>query len=461
METIRWSEWLPGFGGSLVTAEHPDYESLRRVWNGMIDRRPAVIARCRSVPDVQAALALARKEKVVVAIRGGAHNVAGNATVDGGMVLDLSPMKAITVDAARRRASAGPGVTWAELDSATHPHGLAVTGGLISSTGIGGFTLGGGIGWLMRKHGLTADNLVSAELVTAEGRVLQVDEGQHPDLFWALRGGGGNFGIVTRFDYQLHPVQRVLGGLTLYPASRAGVILRYFRELTEHAPDELTLLFAANTAPPAPFVPEPLRLKPAVAIVACWSGDLAEGERVLKPLHAFGPPAADVVGPMPYPALQSMLDGGAPPGLQNYWKGAYLGALSDAAIDTVVEHAARMRSPMCQVHLHQLGGAVARVAEDATAFAHRKAAFAMNIIGMWPEPGLAAAATHTAWAREFFEAMTPHTTGGVYVNFLGDEGPDRVKAAYGPRTYARLQEVKRSLDPDNVFRLNQNIRPRD
>ena len=313
----------------------------------------------------------------------------------------------------------------------------------------------------MRKHGLTADNLVGAELVTADGKVLRVDEDHHPDLLWALRGGGGNFGIVTRFDYQLHPVTRVLGGLTLYPAARAGVALRYFRELTENAPDELTLLFAANTAPPAPFVPEPLRGKPAVAILACWCGDLAEGERVLKPLRAFGPPAADVLGQMPYPALQSMLDGGAPHGMQNYWKGAYLGPLSDAAIDTVVDQAARMRSPLSQIHLHHLGGAVARVAEDATAFANRSATFAMNIIGMWPEPGPEAAAIHTTWARQAFEAMTPHTTGGVYVNFLGDEGPERVKAAYGPRTYARLQEVKRRHDPENVFRLNQNIRPQD
>ncbi|MGZ6132813.1 MAG: FAD-binding oxidoreductase [Myxococcaceae bacterium] len=458
-EQARWSGRIPGFSGELVGPGDSTYEARRHVWNAMIDRRPAVIARCNSVEDVQAALAAALRGNLPIAVRGGAHNVAGNATVDGGMVIDLSPMRRIEVDPSARRATAGPGLTWGELDAATHAHGLATTGGLVSTTGIAGFTLGGGIGWLMRQHGLTVDNLVGADVVTAAGERIRADEENAPDLFWALRGGGGNIGIVTRFEYRLHPVSQVLGGLTLYPASRAGAMLRYFREVTESAPDALTLLFAFLTAPPAPFVPPALHGKPVVAILGCWAGDATEGERVLRPLRAFGPPAADVFGPMPYPMLQSMLDAGAPAGLQNYWKGGYVSALSDAAIDTVVEHASRMRSPLSQVHLHHLGGAVARVAPEATAFAHRHAAFALNVVATWPEPGPAAAVPHMDWARAVSDAMAPHCTGGVYVNFLGDEGEERVRAAYPPATYQRLREVKRRHDPHNVFRLNQNIRP--
>jgi len=449
---------LDRFSGSVITLDHPEYETARRVWNGMIDKRPTLIARCTSAADVTAALAFARTERLPIAVRGGAHNVAGNATVDGGIVIDLSRMKGIRVNAEKRLAVAEPGLTWGEFDAATHAHGLATTGGLISTTGIAGFTLGGGIGWLMRQHGLTADNLVAAELVTADGQTLRASEKDNSDLLWALRGGGGNFGIVTRFEYRLHPVAQVIGGLTLYPAVRAGAMLRFFREIADSAPDELTLLLAFITAPPAPFVPEHLRLKPVVAIVLCYTGDLTEGERIVRPIKSFGPPAADLVGPMPYPALQSMLDAGAPAGMQNYWKASYLATVSDAAIEVIVEHAARMRSPLSQVHLHQMGGAVGRVPNAATAFSHRDTAFAMNIVGIWPDP--AENDTHRRWAREFADAIAPHTTGGVYVNFLGNEGEERVRAAYGDKAYARLVDVKNKLDPENVFQLNQNIRPK-
>jgi len=449
---------LGKFSGTVITPDHPEYETARRVWNGMIDKRPTLIARCTSVADAKAALGFARSERLPIAVRGGAHNVAGNATVDGGIVIDLSRMKGIRVDAQKRLAVAEPGLTWGEFDAATQAHALATTGGLISTTGIAGFTLGGGIGWLMRKHGLTADNLVAAELVTADGETLRASETDNRDLFWALRGGGGNFGIVTRFEYRLHPVAQVIGGLTLYPAVRAGAMLRFFREITDSTPDELTLLFAFITAPPAPFVPEHLRFKPVVAIVLCYTGDLAEGERIVRPIKSFGPPAVDLIGPMPYPALQSMLDAGAPAGMQNYWKASYLAGVSDAAIDVLVEHAGRMRSPLSQVHLHHMGGAIARVSKEATAFAHRDAALAMNIVGIWPDP--AENETHTRWAREFADAIAPQTTGGVYVNFLGNEGEERVRAAYGDNTYARLVEVKTKLDPENVFQLNQNIRPK-
>jgi len=451
---------LTGFEGTLIEPTHPEYEAARRVWNGMIDKRPALVARCKNVADVKAALAYARREKLPIAVRGGAHNVAGNATVDGGVVIDLSAMKGIEVDTKRRIARVEAGLTWAEFDAATHALGLATTGGLVSTTGIAGFTLGGGIGWLMRKHGLTSDNLVGADVVTANGESVHASATENPDLFWALHGGGGNFGIVTHFEYRLHPVTQVLGGLTLYPAARAGAVLRHFKELIESAPDELTLLFAFLHAPPAPFVPEHLQLKPAVAIALCYTGDLTEGERLLRPVKSFGPPAVDLVGPMPYPALQSMLDGGAPPGMQQYWKASYLAGLSEAAMDTLVEHAARMRSPLSQVHLHHMGGAVARVPQGATAFAHRDAQLALNIIGMWPEATAEQKALHTGWARDFALAMAPHGTGGVYVNFLGNEGEDRVRAAYGEEVYRRLSEVKSRYDKDNVFRLNQNIRPR-
>jgi len=445
------------FAGELIAPGDPAFETARRVWNGMIDRRPALIARCAGEGDVREALAYARAQRLPIAVRGGAHNVAGNATVDGGVVVDLSRMKGVRVDAARRVAVAEPGLTWGEMDAATQAQGLAVTGGLISTTGIAGFTLGGGIGWLMRKHGLTVDNLLAARLVTIEGEAVRASETENPDLFWALRGGGGNFGIVTSFEYRVHPLPQVIGGLTLYPAQRAGTILRFFREICETAPDELTPMFAFLTAPPAPFVPEPLRLKPVVAIALCWCGEAGDGERVIKPLRSFGPPAADLIGPMPYLQLQSMLDDGAPAGMQNYWKASFLSGLAEAAVETVVEHAARARSPLSQVHLHLMGGAVARVPASATAFTHRDAAFAMNIVGMWPDP--AESAAHTRWVRDFAAAMQPHAAPGVYVNFLGDEGEDRVRAAYGPEAFTRLQAVKRKYDPGNAFRLNQNIRP--
>jgi FAD/FMN-containing dehydrogenase len=448
---------LRNFSGTVITPDHPGYEAARRVWNGMIDKRPVLIARCSSATDVKSALAHARAEGLPIAVRGGAHNVAGHATVDGGMVIDLSPMKSIRVDAQQRLAFADAGLAWGEFDAATQAHGLATTGGMISTTGIAGLTLGGGIGWLMRKHGLTVDNLVAAEVVTAEGELLRASEAENQDLFFALRGGGGNFGIVTRFVYGLHPVQHVIGGMALYPAARAGAILRFFREVTERAPDELTLLCAFISAPPAPFVPEHLHLKPVLAIALCYTGDLAEGTRIAQPIKSFGPPAVDLIGAMPYQALQSMMDPGAPAGMQNYWKTSSLTTLSDAAIDVLVEHASRRRSPLSQVHLHHLGGAVARVPKGITAFAHRGAAFAMNIVGAWPEP--AETEADTRWVREFADAMAPHTAAGVYVNFLGNEGEERVRAAYGDETYARLVEVKTRLDPNNVFHLNQNIRP--
>ena len=445
------------FAGEVLLPESSSYDTARKVWNGMIDRRPAVIVRCRHAADVASAIAYARAEGLPLAVRGGAHNVAGYACVDDGLVVDLSTMKSIEIDSATRRAVSDPGLTWGEFDRATSASGLATTGGLVSTTGIAGFTLGGGIGWLMRRYGLTCDNLVSAEVITADGEKLTANDSQHADLFWALRGGGGNFGVVTRFEYRLHPVTTVIGGLTLYPAAQARAALRFFREVTDSAPDALTALFAFITAPPAPFVPDWLQGKPAVAIVVCYAGDAAKGERVVRPLKQWDPSGVDVVGPVPYTALQSMLDAGAPPGCLNYWKSGYLDSLTDAAIDTIVEHAERMGSPLAQVHLHHMGGAVARVQSDATAFAHRRSAFAVNLVAMWTDA--AETDRYVGWARGFSDALQPHANGAMYVNFLGDEGEARVRAAYGEQTYAKLARIKGRYDPQNVFRLNQNIKP--
>jgi FAD/FMN-containing dehydrogenase len=433
------------------------YDEARKVWNGMIDRRPAMIVRCQTPDDVVASVNHARENHLLVAVRGGAHNVAGNATCDDGMVIDLSSMKGITVDPVARTARAEAGCTWADLDQATHAFGLATTGGLVSTTGIAGFTLGGGVGWLMRKYGLTCDNLRAAELVTADGRQVTASTTENPELLWGLQGGGGNFGVVTAFEYNLHPVSTVLGGLVLHPASRAAEVLGFFRELVASAPDELTCLAVFLTAPPAPFVPSELQLKPAIAIAVCYAGSPEEGERFVQPLRMFGPPATDVIGPIPYPALQSMLDESAPKGLQNYWKSAFLNDLSDSAIDVLVSQAAAMQSPLSAIHIHHLEGAVSRVGASATAFGHRDARFVLNLVGTWPDSS--ESEQHIQWVRDTHAALRPHVTDGVYVNFMGEEGDDRVRAAYGPANYERLVALKRAYDPGNLFRLNQNIKP--
>ncbi|MBV9324429.1 MAG: FAD-binding oxidoreductase [Chloroflexi bacterium] len=443
--------------GVVIRPDSDEYDAARRVWNGMIDRRPELIVRSHTPSDVIAAVNFARDNNLVLAVRGGGHNVAGNAVCDGGLVIDLSLMQDVSVDVERRTAVAQGGCTWADVDRATHAHGLATTGGLVSTTGIAGFTLGGGIGWLMRAYGLTCDNLRAADVVTADGRLVRASSTENADLLWGLRGGGGNFGVVVAFEYDLHPVSTVLGGLVLHPASRSGDVLRFFREFAATAPNELTLLAACITAPPAPFVPTELHFQPAIAIAACYAGDLSEGERQLQPLRAFGPPAADAIGPMPYPVLQSMLDESAPAGMQNYWKSTFVDSLSDAAIDVLVEQAAGMRSPLAALHLHHMQGAVSRIPPGATAFSNRDAQFVLNIVGTWPDPANTDA--NIAWVRATYDAVAPHAASLPYVNFMAEEGHDRVRAAYNPETYARLVDLKRKYDPSNLFRLNQNIRP--
>lgn len=443
--------------GHVIGPKDAEYDEARKLWNGMIDRYPSAIARCADPDDVATVLEFAQASGLPLAVRSGGHGVAGNAMCDDGLVIDLTAMKNVRVDREGRRAIAGAGARWGEFDRATQEAGLATTGGLVSTTGIAGLTLGGGIGWLMRCHGLTCDNLEAAELVTADGRKLRACATENAELFFGLRGGGGNFGVATSFEYRPHPVSTVLGGLVLHEVARAREILRFWRDFVRSAPDELTTLAAFITAPPAPFVPRGLQGRPVVAIVACCTDAGEEGERAVRQLRRFGPPAADALGSMPYTALQSMLDPGAPPGLNNYWKSGYLPALSDEAIDAFVEHTARAGSPLAQTHIHHMGGAVRRVPADATAFSHRDAEFAFNVVSTWTERH--ETERHIGWAREFFYALEPLATGGVYVNFLGDEGEDRVRAAYGERTYDRLRALKRQYDPANLFRLNQNIRP--
>ncbi len=441
---------------TLIRPGDADYDAARHVWNGRADRHPALIVRCATTDDVVSAIRLARQHGLPLAVRGGGHSVAGFGTCDGGVVIDLAPMAAVNVDAARRRARAGGGTTWGRFDQATGAAGLGTTGAMISTVGVGGLTLGGGFGMLMRKYGLAADNLRAAQVVTADGAVVTASETEHADLLWGLRGGGGNFGVVTAFEFDLHPISTVLGGMVLHPAAHAGALLRFYRDFVATTPDELTTMVFFLTAPPAPFVPESLHGRPAVAILACYAGTGAEAEAAVAPLRTACDPAADLLQPLPYPALQSMLDSAAPAGLQNDWKAAYLPALSDAAIAVLVERASAMASPLSSVHIHHLGGAVARVPEQATAFAHRGAAFALNILPAWTNP--AESTAHVGWAYALWQAMQPYAAEGVYSNFLGDEGPARVRAAYGAN-YARLAALKQQYDPENIFRGNQNIPP--
>jgi FAD/FMN-containing dehydrogenase len=436
--------------GELLCPVDAGYDDARKVWNGMIDKRPALIVRCAGVADVITAVQFARTHNLLVAVRGGGHSVAGHAVCEGGLMIDLSRMKGLRVDPVRRTAHAQPGLTGGEFDRETQAFGLATPLGYISTTGIAGLTLGGGYGWLSRSYGLASDNLRSVDLVTADGQFLTASATEHPDLFWGVRGGG-NFGIVTSFEYQLHPVGLVLGGMRIYPFAQAKAVLQFHRDFTKTAPDAYTCWPALGTSPAG---------EPVALLRVCYHGPLAEGERVLRPLRAFGSPLADHIGPIAYPALQRLYDAGAPPGVHSYWKSNFLTELSDEAIDTMVAHCAARPSPRCGMAIPELGGAVSRVAPDETVFAHRHVRYDFIIACMCTDPSEAPACIR--WAREFWEAMQPFSTGGVYVNYLGqeaDEGVERVQAAYGPAKYARLVALKNTYDPTNFFRLNQNIKP--
>jgi FAD/FMN-containing dehydrogenase len=434
--------------GALLTPHDPSYEQARQVWNGMINKSPALIARCTGVADVVQAVTFARTHDLPVAIRCGSHNAAGHATCDGGLVIDLTPMKGIRVDAARRRVHAQGGVLWGELDRETQVYGLATTGGTVNDTGIGGLTLGGGIGWLMGKYGLACDNLVSADVVTADGEVITASATEHPDLFWALRGGGGNFGVVTSFEYQLHPVDQLLAGMVLYPRSQARDILRYHRDFSQSASDEVVSIVGLMTSPDG---------HPVVAVPVCYHGPLTDGERVLAKLRNLGTPLADDIGPKSYVEVQNMLDPAAfPHGMQRYWKSSFLKDPGDPVLDMALEYAAQMPSPPSLILFYLVHGAASRVPAEATAFGLRDTLWNLDVIGQWTDP--ADAARHVAWVRECWKALDAHAMGGVYVNHLGADEPERVRDAYG-HNYARLVQVKQQYDPSNVFRFNPNIRP--
>jgi FAD/FMN-containing dehydrogenase len=451
---------IDGFRGRLISGDHADYDIARAVWNGAIDRRPRLIARCLGAVDAVAAVRFAREHDLEIAIRGGGHNVAGTAVCDDGIVIDLSAMRAVRVDPVNRRAWVQGGALWGDVDHETQAHGLATTGGIVSHTGVAGLSLGGGLGWLMRTHGLTVDNLLAIDIVTANGELLRASDNEHPDLFWALRGGGGNFGVVTAFEFRLQSVgPTVLAGPILWDASDAGQVLRFYRDFIRDAPDELGTVVRFGTAPPLPFIPEGLHWRPVVMIGTCYSGPIEKGERVLRPLRAWRTPLLDLVGPASYVGFQSALDSTVVHGWNYYWKSTHLPDLSDDLIDVIVEHAFSCSSPRSYVAMFHLKGAVSRVAEGATAFGNRQASHAITLDGVW-QPGENFGDRDTAWTKRFFSALGRFRK-GVYVNFLGgDEDPDRVREAYGDSIYDRLVDVKTFYDPDNLFKHNQNIRPR-
>jgi FAD/FMN-containing dehydrogenase len=445
------------FRGALLRPGEEGYDEARRVWNGAIDRRPALIARCAGADDVVEAVRFARERGLLVSVRGGGHAVAGHAVCDGGLMIDLSLMKGIRVDPAARTARAAGGVLWSELDRATQPFALATTGGIISHTGIGGLTLGGGLGHLMRKHGLTVDNLRAVDLVTADAERMRVDAESEPDLFWGLRGGGGNFGVATAFEYALHPVgPLVLGGPIVWSLDDAPEVLRFVRDVAPAAPDELGITIALFKAPPLPILPAARYGQPALAMILVWAGEPEAGQRAIAPLLEIAPPLAELVRPTPYVALQSMLDNGAPHGRHYYWKSHRIPVLTDEVVDILVGRAGVITSPFSQIGIWAVGGAVSRVDPAATAVGEREVGFEINIPAAWapadPDPQ-----RHVAWVRETWELLRPHSV-GVYVNFLADEDETGVEAAYGER-FRRLTALKDRYDPTNVFRMNANIPP--
>lgn len=445
------------FRGALLLPGEEGYDEARRVWNGAVDRRPALIARCAGADDVVQAVRFARHHDLEVSVRGGGHSIAGLSVCDAGLMIDLSLMKSIRVDPARGTVSAAGGVLWGELDRATQAYGLATTGGIISHTGIGGLTLGGGLGHLMRTHGLTVDNLVSVDLVTADGEQLHVAADSAPDLFWGLRGGGGNFGIATRLEYRLHPVGPiVLGGPLFFPLEQAHQVLATVNAVAPDAPDELGITVGLVSAPPAPFVPVDRFGTPSAAVILLWTGAPDRAAAVFEPFRRAGTPFADAVRPMPYLALQSMLDAGAPHGRHYYWKAHRFTALTEPVVDVLVERMTNRPGPFAQVSGWAVGGAVSRVADEATAVGDREPGFELSITAAW-QPNDPDPARHRTWAREGWEALRGHGT-GVYANFISDEGAAGVSYAYGERLH-RLRALKATYDPDNFFHLNNNIRP--
>ena len=451
LDAAAIEQFRTGQRGAHLLRGDDGYDAARKIYNAMIDHRPAMIARCAGVADIIGAVNFARNNGLLVSVRGGGHNVSGNAVCDGGLMIDLSAMKSVRVDPQTRTARAEAGVTWGEFDRETQAFGLATTGGLVSTTGIAGLTLGGGIGWLMGTYGLACDNLISADVVTADGTFLTASKARNEDLFWGLRGGGGNFGVVTSLEFQLHPVGPMLGGIVIHRLDKATEVIKFYDDFTRASPDEVGTFVGFVTSPEGERV---------MAIFVCYNGDIAIGERVLKPLRAFGPPLADMINPMSYVQVQRMMDDAFPAGRQNYWKSNFLKGLDTEAVRIIVDRVAKAPSSYSAVAIEQFSGAVKRVGMSDTAFNHRNARYNLLIVGIWSDP--AAKAANVKWVRDLWDAMEPYSSGGVYVNYLGqvaDEGAERVKSAYGAEKYARLVALKGKYDPTNLFCLNQNIKP--
>lgn len=449
-------ELSPGFRGRILRPGDTGFDEARAVYNAMHDRHPAVIVQPVDSADVAAAVTFARKHELLLSIKGGSHNVNGFGTNNGGMVIDLSDMRGVFVDPAARTAMVGGGATWADVDHATHVYGLATPGGILSTTGVAGLTLGGGFGYLTRRYGLCCDNLLSAEIVTADGAIVQASPETNPDLFWAIRGGGGNYGVATRLEFKLHPVSTVYGGPIFYPAEASAQVLRFFRDFIASAPRELSAFFGYHEAPPAPFVPEALHGHKACAIVVCYTGRLEDAEAAVAPIRNAAPVALDLCGPIPYPALNSMFDALLPHGLHHYWKADFARDLTDEAIAVHAKHGPQVPNFMSLVHLYPLDGAVQDVAKDETAFTYRDVTFTHIIAGI--DAGPANMPEITDWVRTYWSELHPLSAGGAYINFLMDEGQDRIQATYLDN-YPKLVAAKRKWDPNNLFRVNQNIRP--
>jgi FAD/FMN-containing dehydrogenase len=456
LSSDKIAEFSAALRGRVVRPGDADYDASRRVYNAMIDRRPGLIAYCRDVADVMHCVDFARSESLLLAVRGGGHNGGGLGICDGGLVLDLSGLKGIRVDPAARTVRVEGGCTWGDVDHATHAFGMATPSGIIGTTGVGGLTLGGGLGHLTRKHGLTIDNLLEADVVLADGRMVTASAEQNPDLFWALRGGGGNFGVVTSFLFRLHPVDTVVAGPTYWPLERSGEVLRWYRDFIASAPEDLNGFFAYLTVPPvAPYPPE-LQGKAVCGVVWCYTGAAADADAVFKPVREFGPPLMHGVQPMPFTALQAAFDPLYPPGHQWYWRADFVKELSDGAIAEHERFGAATPTPQSTMHLYPIDGAAHRLQQGDTAFSYRDARWAEVMVGVSPDPQ--DAPKITAWTKAYWEALHPHSAGGAYVNMMMDEGDDRIRASYRGN-YERLARVKRRYDPDNLFRVNQNIRP--
>lgn len=443
--------------GYVVLPDDPRYDEVREIWNAMIDRRPAVIVQCAEASDIAVAIAWARKNGVEISIRGAGHNIAGNAVCDNGIMIDLSTMKNVRIDAPKKRAYVEPGATLSDFDSSAQVHGLATPVGINSTTGIAGLTIGGGFGWLTRKYGLTIDNLISAEVITADGNKIRTSENENPDLFWAIRGGGGNFGVITEFEFQLHPIgPEVLAGLIVFPFSQAKQVLTQYRNFVESAPKELNVWVVLRKAPPLPFLPESVHGKEVIILPVFYVGDIAEGEKLIEPLRSFGDAYGEHIGTQPYIEWQQAFDPLLIKGARNYWKSHNFTELRDGALDVLVEFAGKLPSQGCEIFIGCIAGASNCVSADATAYRHRDAKFVLNVHGRWDE------AAHDvmciAWAREFFQASAPYASAGTYVNFMTEDEGDRVVAAYGAN-YERLVQIKKRYDPENIFHLNQNIKP--